>query len=92
MYLAAKLDVPPPPSEFSLSEVAPGFLHTKKNKESQNHCTSALTKVHPLMNYTSRFGTSSAKAFSTSSLDKFLHTFQPLLKYITPHSYQPWDT
>jgi hypothetical protein len=68
MYLAAKLDVPPPPSEFSLSEVVPGSLHTKKNKESQDHFTSTLTKVHPLINHTSPFITNSAKAFFTSPL------------------------
>jgi hypothetical protein len=84
MYLAAKLDVPPPPSEFSLSEVVPGSLHTKKNKESQDHFTSTLTKVHPLINHTSPFITNSAKAFFTSPLDKFLHTFQPSLKYTAP--------
>jgi hypothetical protein len=37
MYLAVKLDIPLPPSKFSLLEVAPRFisgsLHTKKNNK-----------------------------------------------------------
>jgi hypothetical protein len=85
MYSAAELDVPPPPSEFSSSEVAPGSLRTKKNKESLgDHRTSALIKVHPLTNRTSSSSADSAKASSMSSLDEFLCTFQPSLEHIAP--------
>ncbi|KIM77723.1 hypothetical protein PILCRDRAFT_91017 [Piloderma croceum F 1598] len=84
MYSAAELDVPPPPSEFSSSEVAPGLisgsLRTKKNSESRDHIrTSAV-----ITNRTSSSSTDSAKASSTSSLDEFLCTFQPSLGHIAP--------
>jgi hypothetical protein len=84
MYSAAELDVLPPPSEFSSSEVTPDALRTKKNKENRDHCTSALTKVHPLTNRISSSSADSAKASSMSSLDEFLCTFQPSLEHIAP--------
>jgi hypothetical protein len=89
MYSAAELDIPPPPSEISSSEVVPGLicgsLRTKKNNESRDHIhTSAVIKVHPLTHRTSSSSTDSAKASSTSSLDEFLCTFQPSLGHIAP--------
>jgi hypothetical protein len=89
MYSAAELDVPPPPSEYSLSEFAsaniPRSSRTKTDKEIQNQDqprTSTLTKARPLANRHSKSSTDSAKATSVTWLDDFLSSFQPSLVHI----------